>query len=133
MVLPENRILPALILNDYAEAPYATWVKEQAKTIETRMGRLFKHRGDLVICCGKTNSVGSNAGKALCIVNVYDGRPMIPEDEAAAKIEWHPKRKSLLLTNWRYFSYDFIFKDYYVSGPFQGIFKIRIPDFVSIK
>ncbi len=125
-------IYSALILNDYPNTPYAQWVKEQKKTIETRMGRLFSYRGDVVICCGKTNSVGDNAGKALCIVEIYEGRDMIKEDEAAACIEWHPKRKSLLLRNWRYFSYEFAFKDYYVSGAYQGIFKIKIPDFVQI-
>jgi len=130
---PEERIYKAIILNDYPGAHYAEWVKIQKKTIETRMGRLFKYRGDIVICCGKTNSVSKNAGKALCIVNIYDGRPMLKEDEQAACIEWHPDRKSLLLKDWRYFSRDFEFRHYYVSGPYQGIFEIRIPDNVQIK
>lgn len=128
----EERIYSALILNDYAEAPYAEWIKAQKKTIETRMGRQFKYRGDLVICCGASNSVGKNAGKALCIVDLYDARPMIEEDVEAACIEWDANRKSHLLRNWRYFSYEFAFKDYYVSGPYQGIFQLRIPDFVKI-
>lgn len=125
-------VFNALILNDYLGAEYAEWVKTQKKTIETRMNRLFKYRGDIIICCGKTNSVGKNAGKALCMVEIYDGRPMIKEDEEAACIEWHPQRKSLLLRNWRYFSYEFVFTDYYVSGPFQGIFQIRLPEFVTL-
>ncbi len=54
----------ALILNDYPGAPYADWIKNGKKTIETRY-RSFKYTGDLVICCGKTNSVGKNAGKAM--------------------------------------------------------------------
>lgn len=128
----EDRIYRALILNDYAETPYAEWVKIQKKTMETRMNRLFKYRGDVVICCGASNSVGKNAGKALCIVNIYDGRPMIKEDEAAACIEYHPDRKVLLLKDWRYFSRDFEFSYYYVSGAYQGIFTIRIPKDVDI-
>ena len=128
----EDRIYRALILNDYAETPYAQWVKAQKKTMETRMNRLFKYRGDVVICCGASNSVGKNAGKALCIVNIYDGRPMVKEDEAAACIEYHPDRKVLLLKDWRYFSRDFEFKYYYVSGAYQGIFTIRIPKDVEI-
>jgi hypothetical protein len=125
-------IYNALILNDYKDTPYAEWVKIQKKTIETRMNRLFSYRGDIIICCGATNSVGKNTGKALCLVEIYDGRAMIKEDEQQACIEWHPKRKSLLLRNWRYFSYEFAFKDYYVSGPYQGIFQIKLPSFVKI-
>lgn len=128
----EDRIYRALILNDYEGAPYAEWVKIQKKTIETRMKRLFKYRGDVVICCGASNSVGKNAGKALCIVNIYDGRPMIKEDEDAACIEYHPDRKCLLLKDWRYFSRDFEFRHYYVSGHYQGIFEIKIPLSVHI-
>lgn len=117
----------ALILNE----PYASMVKVRKKTTETRM-KMFKYRGDLVICCGATNSTGSNAGKALCIVDFYDGRPMTKEDEIAACIECVEKRIAYPLRNWRYFSYDFAFKDYYISGAYQGIFQIRIPDFVTI-
>lgn len=128
----EDRIYKALILNDYEKTPYAEWVKTQKKTIETRMNRLFKYRGDIVVCCGASNSVGKNAGRALCIVNIYDRHPMLKEEESAACIEWHPDRKSLLLKDWRYFSRDFIFADYYQSGPYQGIFTIRIPKDVEI-
>lgn len=128
----EKKIWNALILNDYPGTPYAQWVKEASKPIETRMNRQFKYRGDLIICCGAGKSVGVNAGRALCIVDLYDARPMIKEDEKLARIEWHEKRRAHLLRNWRYFSYDFVFKGYYVSGPYQGIFQITIPDFVKI-
>lgn len=129
-----HRKYRALILNDYEHAQYAEWVKTGKKPIETRMGRMFSYRGDLVICCGKTNSVGPNAGKALCIVELYDARPMknTPDEIAAACIEWHPKRKSHLLRNWRHFSRDFEFKDYATKKNFQGIFEIEIPDDVAI-
>lgn len=130
--MEEDRIYRALILNDYEKTPYAEWVKTKKKTIETRMGRLFKYRGDVVICCGAANSVTKNAGKALCIVNIYDGRPMIKEDEKDACIEYHPDRRCLFLKDWRYFSRDFEFRYYYVSGAYQGIFTIKIPANVHI-
>jgi hypothetical protein len=128
------RIYPALVLNDYPGAPYAQWVKEGTKKIETRMNRLFTHRGDIVICCGKSQSVGKNAGRALCIVDIYDGRPMrdnIDEIEAA-RIGWDKNRKALLLRDWRHFSRDFVFAPHAIKKNFQGIFSIAIPDGIEI-
>lgn len=127
-----NRIYKALVVNDYEHAQYAQWIKEGRKSIETRMNRLFSYRGDVVICCGSTNSVGANAGKALCIVNIFDGMPMKKEHEEAACIEWHPKRKSLLMKDWRYFSEAFEFSKCYIEGAFQGIFTIFIPEHIDI-
>jgi len=69
------------------------------------MGRLYKHRGPIVICKGKTNSVGENKGMALCIVNIFDGRYMIPSDDKAACISYDPKRCCLLLKDWVYFTH----------------------------
>lgn len=126
------RTYKALILNDYKDTPYAQWVKEGKKSIETRMGRLFKYRGDVVICCGKTNSVSANAGKALCIVEIWHGRPMLGGDEENACIEWHKDRKALLLRNWRYFSRDFEFAPMAIKRNFQGIFEIQIPEDVHV-
>lgn len=126
--MSEIRIYPAIILNE----PYAGYIKLQIKTIETRMKK-FSHRGDIVICCDKGKSAGSeNAGKALCIVDVYDVRPMVDGDAAAACIGNVPGRYAYLLRNWRWFSYDFLIKDYAVTKNWQGIFQLRIPDFVSI-
>lgn len=129
---PTKRIFKALILNDYGALAYAEWVKTGKKPIETRMGRLFKHRGDIVICCGKTNSTSGNAGKALCIVTITDGMPMKKEHATAACIEWHPNRKSLLLDEWRHFSRDFDYSPQYRGGSYQGIFEIELPDDIEI-
>lgn len=126
------RLYPALVLNDYLDAPYAEWVKTGKKTIETRMGRLFRYRGDIVICCGYTNSVGPNRGNAICMVEVYDGGKMEKEHERAACIEWHPDRKILMLRNLRYFSRDFKFSSQAVKKNFQGVFSILIPEDVQI-
>lgn len=120
--------LPAIILNE----PFAQYVKDGVKTIETRM-KAFKHRGDIIICCDKGKSAGSkNAGKAICIVNVTDCRPMKDEDERAACIANVPGRYAYPLSNLRHFSYDFNFTDYAVTKNWQGIFTIEIPEFVKI-
>jgi hypothetical protein len=128
----EDRIFSALILNDYGgDKNYATKVMQQVKTIETRMRRT-NFRGDLVICCGAGKSVTANRGKALCIVNLYGCEPMQPKHEPYACIECIPGRFSWYLCNWQWFDRLFEFRHYYLSGPYQGIFKIRIPDNVQI-
>lgn len=129
-----SQIYRALVVNDYPDAPYAQWIKEGKKKIETRMNRLFTYRGDVVICCGKTNSVGINAGKAICIVEIFHGRQMdATKDECdAACIGWDKNRKSLLLRNWRHFSRDFEFAPQAIMKNFQGIFSIQIPEGVVI-
>lgn len=127
--------MKALILNDYGPGEdFATYVYQGIKTIETRMGRLFSHRGDLIICKGYTKSVGENRGMALCVVNVWHGRMMKPSDVKAACIGWHPNRRSLLLNDWRYFSEMFKFTDftYKERANYQGIFDLRIPEDVYL-
>ncbi len=125
--------MKGLILNDYGgDKNYATMVWEGIKKIETRMGRLFTYRGDVVICKGKTNSVGENRGKALCLVNIWKGRDMLKTDEDAARIEWHPKRKSLLMSDWRHFSELWDFSPNAMQRNFQGMFDIIIPDGIEI-
>lgn len=126
-----QKTFKALILNDYPGAPYAEWIKTGAKTIETRY-RSFKYTGDVVICCGKSNSVGNNAGKALCIVELWKIRPMKKSDEAAAGVKYDPEIKSYLLRNWRHFSRDFEFSPQRVSGAWQSLFEITIPGDVRI-
>jgi hypothetical protein len=126
------RTCKALILNDYEGAHYASLVQSGKKPIETRMNRLFSYRGDIIICCGMTNSVTDKAGKALCMVEIYDGGPMQPEHADASCIEWHKDRKVLFLRNWRYFSREFRFNRLKVSGTWQGIFEITIPEDVQL-
>ena len=121
----------ALILNDYKGTPYADWLKNGEKTIETRH-RSFGFRGDIVICCGKTNSVGKNAGKALCIVELWKIRPMKKSDEKASGVMYSKNIKSYLLRNWRHFSRDFEFVPQKISGAWQSLFDITIPDDVII-
>ena len=126
-----NRIFKAIILNDYPGAPYAEWIKTGEKTIETRQ-KSFNYRGDIVICCGKSNSVGKNAGRALCIVELWKIRRMRKSDEEAAGVSFHSDTKCYLLRNWRHFSRDFEFSPQRISGAWQSIFEIRLPDDVEI-
>lgn len=123
-------ILNAIILNE----PYANFVKQGIKTIETRMRNLSKLKGDIVICCDKGKSKGSyNSGKAICIVKSEGARAMVDQDATAACIGNAPGRYAYPLSDLRHFSYDFNFVDYAVTKNWQGIFQIRIPDFVEIK
>ena len=126
-----KKTFKALILNDYKGAPYANWIKTGEKTIETRH-RTFHYKGDIVICCGKTNSVGENAGKALCIVELWKIRPMKKCDEKASGVRFNPEINSFLLRNWRHFSRDFDFSPQRTSGAWQSLFDITIPDDVLI-
>lgn len=48
-----REIYKGLVVNDYEATPYAQWIKEGKKKIETRMNRLFSFRGDIIVCCGK--------------------------------------------------------------------------------
>lgn len=123
-----------LILNDYVsitnEKHYATLVENQIKKIETRM-KAFKYRGDLIICCG-AKSMTANAGKAICVVNLYDVLPMTKEHEKDACIEAIPGRVAHLLKDWRYFNRKFKFSKQKVSGSFQSIFQIELPEDVKV-
>lgn len=123
-------IIPAIVLNDYPEKHYATWVKEGKKLIETR-SRAFTYTGDIVICCGN-KSVTKNAGKALCIVHLGKARKMTDEDAEKACIENAPDRIAYDLTDLRHFDYEFKFTDYAVQKNYQGIFSVKIPPFVNI-
>lgn len=124
----ESKIIEvrALVLNE----PYATYVMEGIKTLETRM-KMFSFTGDLVICMGKENN-SPNAGKAIALVHFGRGRPMTDDDSDAACIENAPGRIAYPLADQRHFSYNFKFTDYAVKKNYQGLFSVRIPDFVKI-
>ena len=127
----KQRIYKALIMNDYPGAPYAEWIKKGTKTIETRY-RKFNYQGDIIICCGKTNSVGENAGKALCLVELWKIRPMKKGDEKAAGVRFNPNLYCYLFRNWRHFSRDFEFSPQRISGAWQSLFDMALPNDVVI-
>ncbi len=123
-------IYNCLVLNDDLFNHWATWFEEGTKTIETRF-KTFKYRGDLIICCG-AKSQTRNSGLAVCIVNLYDAMPMLHEHEKMARIDAIPGRIAHLTKDLRHFSRKFHFSTRRVSGPFQGIFQITLPDNVTI-
>jgi hypothetical protein len=126
-----GRIFNAVVLLDEPGANhYATMVEKKIKTIETRMRNILPE-GEIIICCSN-GSMTANKGKALCIVNVGKGRPMTTEDEKEACIESVPGRIAFPLTDWKYFSRKFEFSKRIVSGTFQGIFQIEVPEDVKI-
>lgn len=64
--------------------PWASWIADGRKTIETRFW-YTKYRGDLLICSTKKPKYNDlPLGKALAIVDLYRCRPMEKEDEACA-------------------------------------------------
>ncbi len=124
-------VYDAIVLNDYPEKHYATWADEQLKTLETRMIRFKKFPRDLVICCG-AKSVTRNAGFALCLMNFGQPESMLDEHEKDAMIENKKGRWVYRLTNRREFNRKFSFSKCRVSGSFQSIFQIQLPDDVRV-
>ena len=77
--------------------PWASWIAEGKKTIETRMWPT-RYRGPLLICSTKSPKVaGHLQGKALCIVKLVDCRLMTKADEPAAMCEYEPGRWAWVL------------------------------------
>jgi hypothetical protein len=125
------RVYNAIVLVDEpAGRHFATFVELQIKTIETRMRDIIPE-GEIVICCS-SKSMTRNRCKAICIVTVGKSRPMVNDDETKACIECVNGRIAYPLSDWKYFSRKFTFSKRKVSGTFQGIFQISIPDDVEI-
>lgn len=127
-----DRIYPAIVVNDYSLNRYGTKIKEGEKCVETRMGRMFRYRGPVIICVGASNSVGPNTGKAICMVDLWKARDMTDDDVDGACIGNHPDRRAHLLRSWQYFSRDFDFAACAIKKNFQGIFSLRIPDGITL-
>lgn len=79
--------------------PWANLVASGKKTIETRKWST-KYRGDLVICSSQNPKI-EPCGKALCIVELYDIKPMIKADEKKACIKVYPGANAWFLRNLR--------------------------------
>jgi len=81
--------------------PWATMIAEGEKTIETRTWDT-DYRGDLIICSSKQPKVtGHLAGFALCVVELYDVRPLKPADEDRARCRYFPGGYAWCLRNLR--------------------------------
>ena len=81
--------------------PWASWIARGLKTIETRSFRT-RQRGPLLICSTKMPDLGLECyplGKALCIVNVDDCRPMRKTDEDEAMCTCEPGRWAWVLSD----------------------------------
>lgn len=79
--------------------PWITLVAEGRKTIETRKWKTG-YRGQLLLV-GSKNPPGRYAGKAACVVELSDCRPMLKGDEKEACYEWHRGAYSWPLRNIR--------------------------------
>lgn len=81
--------------------PWASMIAREEKTIETRTWPT-KYRGDLLIVASKYPKFpGLPHGKAVCIVELVDCRPMTKADEQAARCEIFPRAFAWLLDNIR--------------------------------
>ncbi len=79
--------------------PWANLVASGKKTIETRKWST-NYRGDLVICSSQNPKI-EPYGKAICIVELYDVKPMTKEHEKDACIEVYSKAHAWFLRNLR--------------------------------
>ncbi|HEY1074079.1 MAG TPA: ASCH domain-containing protein [Patescibacteria group bacterium] len=69
--------------------PYANWIAEGKKTLETRTWAT-KHRGNLLIVSSRLPAL-EPAGYAVAVVEVIACRPMTEQDEQAACVSLYPK------------------------------------------
>jgi hypothetical protein len=99
--------------------PWANLVTSGKKTIETRRWST-KYRGDLVICSSQNPKIEPH-GKALCIVELYDVKPMTKVHEKKACIKVYPKAQAWFLRNIRPIS-----PLVQVKGSL-GIFDLKLP------
>jgi len=79
--------------------PWANLVASGKKTIETRKWTT-KYRGDLVVCSSQNPKI-EPYGKAVCIVELYDIKPMTKKDEKKACIKIYPKANAWYLRSIR--------------------------------
>lgn len=68
--------------------PWASWIAEGMKTIETRTWPTH-YRGELLIVSSQKPVIRDlPVGQALCVVNLADCRRMIEKDQPAAMCEF---------------------------------------------
>lgn len=80
---------------------WASMIADGTKTIETRTWPT-KYRGDLLIVSSARPVVDDlPAGKALCVVNLADCRPMTKADEQRAQCRWYNGAWAWVLENIR--------------------------------
>lgn len=104
--------------------PWANLVAEGKKTIETRKWST-RYRGDLIICSSQSPKI-EPYGKALCVVELCDVKPMAKTDEKAACIKVYPKAHSWFLRNLRLIKNPFPIKGQ------LGIYNLKLPRNVEL-
>ncbi len=102
--------------------PYANLVASGKKTIETRKWTT-KYRGDLIICSSQNPKI-KPFGQALCIVELYDIKPMTKDHEKKACVKVYPKANAWFLRNLRRI------KPFPVKGQLN-IYEVNLPDKTS--
>jgi hypothetical protein len=81
--------------------PWASMIRYRIKLIETRTWPT-SYRGDiLIVSCKKPKLGGLPTGKALCIAEIVNCRPMLKSDELLACCEYNKKAYSWILDNIR--------------------------------
>jgi hypothetical protein len=86
--------------------PWATWIAEGRKHIETRTWRTH-YRGPLLVCAAKRwdwNFAGRSSyrfGVAVAVVDLIDCRPMTPADADSALCDYQPGLYAWVLANIR--------------------------------
>ncbi|HSX02069.1 MAG TPA: ASCH domain-containing protein [Candidatus Saccharimonadia bacterium] len=102
------------------QQPYANWVAEGKKTIETRKWTT-KYRGDILICASQSGA-GEPHGVALCLVRLVGMRPMTEADEAAGCVALYPRAQAWLIEDVRVLRRPFA-----VKGQL-GLFNVEVPE-----
>ncbi len=102
--------------------PFANWVTEGKKTIETRTWPTA-HRGDLFIVSSKSPPI-KPAGTALAIVRVVECRPMTQADETAACCQVYPNAWAWILEDIR------PIQPFPVKGSLR-LFEVELPEIVK--
>jgi len=91
--------IKAISLHNGWRAPWAEWIADGRKTIETRTWAT-RHRGRLLICASRLPH-GDHDGQAVCVVDLVECREMEPADAAAAMTPWHINLYAWVLANAR--------------------------------
>jgi len=109
----ENR-MKALSIKE----PWATFILEGTKTIETRTWKT-KYRGKVLLCASKTPN-SDISGKAFATATIIDCDDMIKGDEKFACCEMYPKAQSWFLDDVK------PIKPFEVKGQL-GLFEVEYP------
>lgn len=115
--------------------PWAGWIADRSKTLEVR-NKPTKHRGQLLICASKIpdwsaitheGAARLPLGKALCIVDLTDCRPMTNDDMVGACTAYFKGRWVYVLERVLLIRSPFL-----VKGQL-GFFDVQIPNGMTLE